>query len=270
MNEEQRKILIKETFNTISGAYDSKPLRFFTESAQHIVSSLRLRGNERVIDVATGTGNVALALSECLPQGFVTGIDFSSGMLEQARKKSAERNRKNITFIEADMQTIPMAAELFDAAVCAFGIFFVDDMDAQLSQIAGMVKPGGRITICNFEENYFLPLRDLMVNRLATYHVEMPPPTWKRIADSAGCEELFSKAGLRDIRVEQKNMGYFLSSELEWWNLIWNAGFRRTISQLKPEDLEQFKKEHMQEIAALKTKDGIWLDIGVLYTTGRK
>lgn len=267
---EKRKIAIKETFNNVSREYDSKVLRFFTESANHLVSMLHLRGNERVIDIATGTGNAALAIAAHLPQGDVTGIDFSSGMLEQARQKAILQNVQNVKFIEMDMQAMEFTTAWFDVAICAFGIFFVDDMDTQLAHMAKMVKPGGTIAICNFQEDYFYPLRDLLIKKLKNYNIQQPSQVWTRIANDAGCKELFKKAEIHNIHVEQKNMGYFLSSEREWWDVIWNAGFRSLVSQLSPSDLERFRQEHMQEVAALKTKDGIWLDIGVLYTTGTK
>ncbi|MFH0881274.1 MAG: methyltransferase domain-containing protein [Lentisphaerota bacterium] len=270
MNEEQRKASLKETFNNVAGEYDHKALRFFPESSRHLASLLHLRGDEQVLDVATGTGNAALTLAPLLPHGHVTGIDFSSSMLDQARQKAAARNIRNVSFVEMDMQTLDFPSARFDAALCAFGIFFVEDMEAQLCRMVETVKPGGSIAICNFCENYFLPQRELMANRLTRYPVQMPLQTWKRIATEAGCKELFEKAGLRDIQVEQKNMGYFLSNEQEWWDVIWNAGFRRLVSQLAPPDLEQFRKDHLQDVAALATPDGIWLDIGVLYTTGIK
>jgi ubiquinone/menaquinone biosynthesis C-methylase UbiE len=87
MNEDQYKIIIKETFNNVSCEYDSKALRFFSESAEYLASILRLDGHKSVIDIATGTGNAALAVAARLPQGNVTGVDFTPGMLEQARKK---------------------------------------------------------------------------------------------------------------------------------------------------------------------------------------
>jgi len=168
------------------------------------------------------------------------------------------------------MQTLGFPNARFDAAICAFGIFFVEDMDTQLAHIAATVKPGGMVAICNFQENYFSPLKDLMVKRLTTYGVQFPPQTWKRIANEAGCRELFAKAGLRGVRVEQKNVGYYLENEQQWWDIIWNAGFRRMVSQLTPSDQERFQQEHLAETAALATKDGIWLDVGVLFTVGTK
>ena len=80
-----------------------------------------------------------------------------------------------------------------------------------------------------------------MVNRLAGFGVQPPPQTWKRIATEAGCRELFDNAGLRDVRVEQRNVGYFLDNAKEWWDVVWNAGFRRMVGQLASTDQERFR-----------------------------
>ena len=269
MDEQQHKAMLRETFDTVSGGYDGKALRFFPESARNMAALLELRGNEHVLDVACGTGHASLAIAPLLPRGRITAVDFSPGMLEQARKKAASLNRTNVEFIERDMQALGFE-ESFDAAVCAFGIFFVENMDAQLAHIASTVKTGGTVMISNFQENYFHPLRDLMVKRAEAYGVKMPPQTWKRIAHEAGCRELFEKAGLTEIRVEKRNAGYCLADAGEWWDVIWNAGFRRMVGQLSPADQLRFKEEHLKEVAALGSEKGIWLDVGVLYTWGKK
>ena len=268
MNPEQVRAILKDTFNTVASVYDNPVLRFFPASARHLADQLHLRGHERVLDVATGTGYAALEIAGRLPSGHVMGVDFSAGMLEQARRKTAACGVANAEFAEMDMQDLPFAEASFDVATCAFGIFFVENMESTLAHIASKVKPGGTVAICNFQKDYFSPLRHLMIQRLAAYHIPLPPQTWERIAVESGCRELFEKAGLRDIRVEAKNMGYFLADEEEWWNVIWNAGFRRMLSQLPPADLNRFREEHLREVAALKTPDGLWLDVGVLYTLG--
>jgi len=262
--------MLKETFNTVAAGYDGKVLRFFPESARRLSALLDLRGDEEVLDVATGTGHAALALAARLPRGRVTAVDFSPGMLEQARKKAASQKVANVDFREGDMQDLGFPAGRFDAAVCSFGIFFVEDMDSQLDHIVETVKPGGQVAISGFQESYFHPLKDLMVARLERYGVKMPPQTWKRIASEKGCIGLFQKAGLRDIRVAPDNVGYFLDSAGAWWDVVWNAGFRRMVSQLSPADQERFRQEHLEEVAALATNEGIWLDVGVLFTIGRR
>lgn len=269
MTQDQQKAKLRTTFDAVAGGYDSPALRFFRESARIMSELLELKGTEAVLDVATGTGNAALAIAPLVPQGKVVGIDFSPGMIEQARRKAAMQQAGNVEFRETDMQAMAFPASSFDVAVCAFGIFFVDDMAAQLRRIAGLVKPGGRIMISGFRDGSFAGLADLMFARLKRYEVKAPDPGWKRIATPAGCRELFAEAGLADVNVEGRNVGYFLDSE-GWWEIIWNAGFRGLVGQLSPEDLEQFRYDHLREVKALGTEEGIWLEVGVLFTAGRK
>ncbi len=272
MNEQQQqmKTILKETFDAVAGGYDGKALRFFPESAKNMAALLDLRGDEHVLDVACGTGHASLALAPRLPKGLITAVDLSPGMLDQARKKAAALNIRNIDFAERDMQELGFPAGTFDAVICAFGIFFVMDMETQLAHIASMVKPGGRVMISSFQESYFQPLRDRLFDRISKYGVQDPPQAWKRIANETGCRQLFEHAGLRHISVEKKNVGYYLESDDEWWDIVWNAGFRRLVSRLSAEDQERFKREHLEEIDALRTDKGIWLDAGVLYTVGTK
>lgn len=267
MNEEQKSI-IKETFNTIAGGYDTTPLRFFSNSAAHLASLPALQGDERVLDVACGTGHASLAIAGLLPKGTVTAVDFSAGMLAQARSKAAAQGLTNIEFLERDMQALDLPAASFDLAVCTFGIFFVEEMEAQLAHIASMVRPGGRVMITNFQESYFHPLKELFIARLAGFGVEAPPQPWRRIAHEEGCRKLFEQAGLTDIRVESKNVGYFLANAEEWWEIVWNAGYRRLVNRLDPADQVRFKQEHLREIEGLRNEKGIRLDVGVLFSGG--
>ena len=271
MDEQQRKAMLIETFDTVSSGYDGGALRFFPQSAQNMVSLLALRGDERALDVACGTGHASLAIARMLQNGRVTGVDFSAGMLDQARSKAATQGIGNVDFLERDMTALGFPADSFDVAVCAFGIFFVDDMDTQLARVTSVVKPGGKIMISSFhEEHYFHPLREMMLARLRTFGIAIPPAAWKRVGNEGACSSLFSGAGLTNTRVESRSVGYYVDCAERWWDVIWNAGFRRLVSQLPQDDIERFKREHLKEIEALTTKDGIWLDVGVLYTLGTK
>jgi ubiquinone/menaquinone biosynthesis C-methylase UbiE len=270
MDEERRKTILKQTFDAVSTGYDNSALRFFPRSAERMSSLLELRGDERLLDVACGTGHASLAFAVRLPRGRVTAVDFSQGMLDQARNKALSRNIGNIEFVERDMASLGFPEQSFDAAICAFGIFFADDMDRQLSQIASVVKPGGRIMISSFREDYFAPLKELFFSRMIAYGAPAQPQAWRRIASEAGCREFFEQAGLNDIRVESTNVGYHLGSAEQWWEIVWNAGLRRMVTQLGPEDQARFRQEHLSEVEAQRTADGIWLDVGVLYTSGTK
>jgi ubiquinone/menaquinone biosynthesis C-methylase UbiE len=257
-----------ETFNTVSTGYDNRALRFFSESAKYMAGYLDAPDIRRVLDVATGTGNLALEIARTFPGAQVTGIDFSPGMLAQARAKAEAGNIPNVEFLEMDMHEITLLDGHFDAAVCAFGLFFAEDMTKLLRHIADKIRPCGRIIISCFYEDAFQPLVDFFSERLEQYGVERPSLRWKLIATEPKCRALFRDAGLEKIRVERKNHGFYLKGAAEWWDVIWNAGFRSQVSQLSTEDLERFRDEHLEEVETLRTQDGIWLNVNVLYTVG--
>ena len=89
MDERERRKMMRETFDTVSPGYDNPALRFFVESARHLAGYLEGLGSGRVLDAATGTGNVAMEIARRYPGLHVTGIDLSPGMLAQARAKAA-------------------------------------------------------------------------------------------------------------------------------------------------------------------------------------
>jgi 2-polyprenyl-3-methyl-5-hydroxy-6-metoxy-1,4-benzoquinol methylase len=200
----------------------------------------------------------------------VTGIDFSKGMLSQAMEKKTELGLNNVKFIEMDMQSIEFPDNHFDAAVCAFGIFFVEDMKKQLTHIAQKIKYGGKIITATFYDNAFSPLVALFLDRLEMYGVNPPTLAWKRVATIEQCTSLFNDAGLHHTKSEQRECGYHLGDASDWWYIIWNGGLRGLVNQLAPDELARFKEEHLAEVQGLSSDKGIWLEMSIIYTIGTK
>ena len=65
-------------------------------------------------------------------------------------------------------------------------------------------------------------------------------------------------------------MGYHLANENDWWEIIMNSGFRGILNALSPEQQAQLREQHLQQVAGLKTNDGIWLDVEVIFTQADK
>jgi ubiquinone/menaquinone biosynthesis C-methylase UbiE len=270
MDEQQRKQHIKNTFNTVSQGYDNQALRFFVNSAQQLPAIFNLTGNEHILDVATGTGIAALELARAVPQGKVTGIDFSEGMLTQAKSKAAAQQLPNTEFLAMDMQAMAFADAQFDAANCSFAIFFVEDMPGLLSHMVEKVKPGGQVVCSSFTEGAFQPVQEIFLDHLEEYGIERPPISWKRIASEEKSTELFQQSGLTNVHTRRYNAGYHLENAQQWWDIVWFAGYRGLINQLEPEQVEPFKQQHLAEIQKLATHEGILLDVEVLYTGGTR
>jgi len=105
----------------------------------------------RVLDCATGTGDLALALRAAVePGGTVVGMDFCAAMLEPAREKARRAGWPDVRFEVADVLALPYPAGAFDIATIAFGIRNVDDSVRCLQEMARVVRPGGRVLVLEF------------------------------------------------------------------------------------------------------------------------
>ncbi|MDH4226572.1 MAG: methyltransferase domain-containing protein [Deltaproteobacteria bacterium] len=265
--DHEQKLKLKSAFDAAAEGYDCEALRFFRDSARLIPGFLGLKGDERVLDVAAGTGNAAIEIAAAIPNGFVTGIDFSEGMLAVARKKAEARAIENVEFFSMDMQTLEFPPEYFDAAVFAFSIFFVEDMEALLKHVVSRVRPGGKIIATSFASGAFSPEMEMFLKTIGRYGVETPA-NWKRFYQPEECIGLMQKAGLKDSRSDERDLSYNLKDANQWWDIVWNAGLRKFVAALTPSDCERFKEEHLAEVASLATPDGIRLEMKILFSQG--
>ena len=98
---------------------------------------------ERILDIAAGTGTSSAALAKT--GAHVIAVDFSAGMIEEGK-----RRHENIEFIEANAEQLPFGDNEFDAVSISFGLRNVNNPKTALSEMYRVLKPGGRLVICEF------------------------------------------------------------------------------------------------------------------------
>ncbi|HXW51231.1 MAG TPA: bifunctional demethylmenaquinone methyltransferase/2-methoxy-6-polyprenyl-1,4-benzoquinol methylase UbiE [Candidatus Acidoferrales bacterium] len=104
------------------------------------VASLALAPDARVLDLCCGTGGLTRELARHVPDGAVTGIDFSDNMLAVAR---SHRTPANVTYVQGDVLSLPFEDGSFDAAAMGFSLRNVADIGACLREISRILRPGG-------------------------------------------------------------------------------------------------------------------------------
>lgn len=97
-----------------------------------------------IVDLATGTGDLAIAIQKVLPNAAITGVDFSPEMLDIARGKGLQST------VVADVLAVPFAGDRFDCLTIAFGLRNLQDWGAALQEMARILKPGGHLLILEF------------------------------------------------------------------------------------------------------------------------
>ena len=116
---------------------------------------------KKVIDIATGTGDFALASLKLNPDE-VIGVDISSGMLEMGSKKMKKKGvDKTIKLILGDSENLPFEDDYFDALTVGFGVRNFENLEKGLSEMLRVIRPGGKVVILEFSKPKKFPVKQV-------------------------------------------------------------------------------------------------------------
>ncbi len=168
--------------------------------AEELAETLDLAPSERVLDVACGSGNGAVAAAR-RTWGGVVGVDFVPALLERGRER-ASVERLDIEFIEGDATALPVKDGEFDVVTSIFGAMFAADQEAAAAELLRACKPGGRIGMANWVPDGGVGQMFMTIAKHAPPPPGVNPPllwgTEERI------RELFGN-GISELRVERRS-----------------------------------------------------------------
>ncbi|NKB19151.1 MAG: methyltransferase domain-containing protein [Alphaproteobacteria bacterium] len=176
---------------------------------QMIIAETRIRAGEKILDVASGTGNPAVSIAHSMKNdGEVVCADLTPLMLQTARQRAEKLELGIMQFAAADMAALPFAAGQFDAITCRFGIMFPEDKVAVAREATRVLKPGGRIAYIvwgAYEENPpFHVSRRAVAEYLGTE--EGPVPARHSLSAPGTLQNILREAGLS--KVEECELRY--------------------------------------------------------------
>lgn len=143
---------VREMFDSIAPAYDfmNRAMTFGVDKRwrSKAVAMVAALSPAAVLDVATGTGDLAITLSRRIPGATITGIDLSEGMIAIGRKKVEEAGLSGrISMQAADCLSLPFADNSFDAVTVAYGVRNFEHLDRGYAEMARVLRPGGMLCV---------------------------------------------------------------------------------------------------------------------------
>lgn len=141
----QHNDVIRESFTTQAKMFAANPWVTDEQRIQRLVGAARLKGNERVLDIATGPGYIAEAFARTARE--VIGVDLTEAMLSIARERTQQRGVTNVTFRIGDAQNLPFDPEEFDLAVSRLALHHVQSPLQVLREMTRVVRHGGTVLI---------------------------------------------------------------------------------------------------------------------------
>ncbi len=161
-------------FNGIASRYDflNRVLSFGIDRLwrKRLIKGLLKENPKRVLDVATGTADLAIALVQRNKSVSVVGVDIAENMLSFGRVKLDRKNlTESIELVKASSQALPFNDNYFDASMVAFGVRNFEDPVKGLSEMLRTIKPGGSIHVLEFTNPKFWPVR--IVYRFYFLHI---------------------------------------------------------------------------------------------------
>ena len=245
-------------FSRAAPTYNAVGPRHFTYYAQRLVEFVGVHGGDRVLDVATGTGDVLLAAAERTGEtGRIVGIDLAEPMLEQAAAAVRKRHVDNAELRVMDAEQLDFPAESFDVVLCSFGLSSLPQKGRAVAGFRRVLRLGGRLGLLDAFGWYF-----------------QHDPRWRwqepilrsfgalREADQEGNEasalaNMVERADFTAVGLIEESYDLIFHDEEEWWRWAWSHGTRRLFEAVPPSKLEELRRQLVSGLQNCREGDGL-------------
>ena len=264
------------SFESYAGSAPENYERFFVPAigaplAADLVEAAALNPDDRVLDVACGTGIVArLAADHLGSSGLVTGLDVNPGMLSVARLVTP--GSAGIEWYEASAEAMPLGDERFDAVVCQMGLQFISDKIAALREMHRVLVPGGRMILSTVGPmpDLFAILAEVLARHERPESAAFVHQVFS-LHDAGQLEDLGRAAGLHALSVRHGVRALQLPAPTEFlWQYVHSTPLAVTMTQLDGRARAAIESDVVQQWQAFAGNGGLVLNLGVVVATARK
>ena len=238
--------------------------------AINLFNLVNLEGAQTILDVATGTGIIALEAAKVLGnEGKVVGIDFSSKMLERCGNKISTLGLENIELKLTDVDDLQYPDNSFDVIFCSSAIVLFSDVIKILQQWFNWLKPNGYIAFSVYSESSFFTPTIMKVTRESGYEL---PNFHLLLGSQAKCETILTDIGYSIEDFQRQQLGEYLNIEdaQKWWQGNWLHPIYHPLLKITETQRDELKQKFGQEMLNLVTEKGVWYENEIFYVVARK
>ena len=266
---------VARTYGARAANYETTPVNsdWHRRIAALLVKRAQLQPGQRVLDIATGTGLVACDAAERVgPEGHVLGIDITSAMLEQARRKATALHLQHLHFMLADAEKLRLPQASFDHVMCCTALVLMRDVPRALAQWLTLLAPGGWLGLQTNPDTAFVTSR--VVQQLAaTIGIHL------RLSQEVGTPErlhsLLVAAGFVDIEIYVEPDGHFLTIEQALaagpdYEFPAPGQYPPPLRACTGMQMARLREAYEESMRAACTPQGIWNDCTSLLARARR
>jgi len=243
---------------------------FANRRANRFLELLPLKKGYKVLDIATGTGLIAIPVAEIIGnKGKVVGIDIASVLLKQAQDKIDVLNLRNIELIQADAEYLNFNENSFDAVLCCSAVMVFQNIPAAFKDWYRFLKSGGIVAFNAYAETSLMTPE--IIQSCSNCGIDLP-----NIHEPLGmvekCENLLKEAGFNKIEVTTEQFGKYMSVDAAKKIFDGNTWIHpeNPLLKLPLEQKELLKAEFAKIIEGLATDKGVWHDITTFFVLANK
>lgn len=216
-------------------------------ATEAIVGAVRAVPGMRILDVASGTGEPALALAAAVaPGGAVVATDLVTEMLADVGELGRRAGLTNLTTRQADAEALPFDNEVFDAVTCRFGVMNFADAPRALREMRRVLRPGGRTAFVAWgprdQNPFFMVTTAPVLKRVQAPTPEPGAPNTFTFAQPGTLSAALQAAGFREVEEETRAIRWVWPGPAEeFWAAAAEYGpsFRQLARQLPPEQVDE-------------------------------
>jgi len=203
-----------------------------------MLEALNVNAGDKVLDIASGTGEPALTLARSHNDITIEGVDAADGMINVAQAKVKKEALKNISFSTMPAEKLTYADNRFEHIICRFGVMLFENPLQGLKEMHRVLKPGGTFVIAVWGESENMPTMNW------SYEVfkgkvpadDMPPlPIVTSLGAPGAVDALLNQAGFTEFTVDRKTFNYDFDSFDDYWNLIESSDILKRQFDVLPE-----------------------------------